>query len=98
MADTPLESVPDWSEEQVARLRAKGIVSAQGVVAIGATQGGLESLAEELEVSVDDANRLVESARKVLTPAERETMEEVVDTSEFGLGAIPPQPEPEDGQ
>jgi hypothetical protein len=96
MADTPLESVPDWSEEQVARMRDKGIVSAQGVVAVSATHGGLESLAEELEVSVDDADRLVESARKALTPAERNAMEEVVDTSEFGLGARPPQPEPKD--
>ncbi len=96
MADTPLENVPEWSEEQVARMRSKGIVSAPEVVTISATQGGLEALAEELEVSVDDANRLVESARQALTPAERETMEEVVDTSEFGLGAIPPQPEPKD--
>jgi hypothetical protein len=96
VADTPLESVPEWSEEQVARMKAVGIGTAQGVVAVSTTPRGVESLAEQLNTSKDEANRLVESARAVLTPAERAEMEEVVDPSEFGLGVLRPQPDPED--
>ena len=97
MADTPLESVPGWSEDQLARMREVGMTTASQVVALSATSRGLSSLAEQLNTSEDEAERLVQSARAALPPAERAEMEEVVDTSEFGLGALPPRGDPEDG-
>ena len=80
MADTPLESVPGWSEDQLARMREVGMTTASQVVALSATSRGLSSLAEQLNTSEDEAERLVQS-----------------DTSEFGLGALPPRGDPEDG-
>jgi len=53
-------------------------------------------LAEQLNTSEDEAESLVESTRAALPPAERAEMEEVVDTSEYGLGALPPQGDRED--
>lgn len=90
MADTPLESVPGWSEDQVARMKESWLTTAEQVVALGAQPRGITSLAEQLNTSEEEALRLVESARAVLTPAKRAEMEEVVDTSEYGLGALPP--------
>jgi Xaa-Pro aminopeptidase len=97
VADTLLESVPGWSADQVARMRAVGMTTAAQVVALSATSRGLSSLAEQLNTSEDEAESLMESARAALSPAERAEMEEVVDTSEYGLGALPPQGDREDG-
>ena len=97
MADTPLEGLPGWSADHVARMREVGMTTAAQVVALSATSRGLSSLAEQLNTSEDEAESLVESARAALSPAERAEMEEVVDTSEYGLGALPPQGDREDG-
>jgi hypothetical protein len=97
MADTPLEGLPGWSADQVARMREVGMTTAAQVVALSATSRGLSSLAEQLNTSEDEAESLVESARAALSPAERAEMEEVVDTSEYGLGALPPRSDREDG-
>jgi adenylosuccinate lyase len=91
MADTLLERVPGWSEEDVARLKSSWITTAEQVVALSATERGILSLAEQLEVSEEEANRLVECARAVLAPDTRAEMEEAVDTSEYGMGALQPR-------
>lgn len=96
MAETPLESVPEWSEELVARTKEAWITSAEQVVALNATTGGIRSLAEQLHVPEDKARRLVEAARAKLTPAARAEMEEAVDTSEYGLGVLRPREEDDD--
>jgi hypothetical protein len=79
-------------------MKEVGINTAPEVVAVSATPRGVESLAKQLGISEENANSLVESAREVLTPAERSAMEEQVDTSEFGLGALPPRSDRDDGQ
>jgi hypothetical protein len=91
MADTPLHAVPGWTPESVERLAKAWITSAEQVVALGSTPGGLGSLAEQLGVSEDEARRLVEAARDALHPTVRAEMEEPVDTSEYGLG-VPRRP------
>jgi len=98
MADTPLESIPEWSKDLVARAQEAWITTAEQVVALSATTGGLRSLAEQLRVSEEEARRLLEAARAQLTPATRAEMEEKVDTSEYGLGARRPQNEDEGRQ
>jgi hypothetical protein len=98
MADTPLESIPEWSEELVARAKESWITTAEQVVALSVTTSGLRSLAEQLQVSEEEARRLIEAARMQLTPAMREEMEEKVDTSEYGLGVRRPQNEDEGRQ
>ena len=93
MSDTPLQDVPGWASEHVERLGKSWITTAEQVVALSATDGGLRSLSEALEVDEDEARRLVEAARAKLTPARRAEMEEGVDTGEYGLGVLPPREE-----
>ena len=97
MADTPLHDVPGWTQEHVERLAQAWITSAEQVVAVSATPGGLRSLAEQLGVSADDAQPLVEAARDSLQPGVRAEMEEPVDTSEYGLG-VPRRPPDDRGR
>ena len=93
MADTPLREVPGWTEEHIERLSKSWITTAEQVVALSATTGGTHSLAEQLEVSEEEAQHLVEAARAKLPPAARAEMEQVVDTHERGLGVLPPRRE-----
>ena len=93
MADTPLETVPGWSADFVARAKRSWVTTAEQVVALGATTRGIRSLAEQLNVPEDRARELFESARMTLTPAKRIEMEKAVDTSEYGLGVLPPKEE-----
>jgi hypothetical protein len=97
MAETQLSEVPGWSAQNIALLADLGIDSAEQVVAISATSGGLHSLAEQLQLSEDEARRLVSLAREALAPETRAEMDQPVDTDERGLGALPPRKE-EDGQ
>ena len=86
MADTPLHDVPGWTEEHVGRLARAWITTAEQVVAVSSTPGGLRSIAEQLRVSEDEARRLVDAAREALEPRVRAELERPVDTSEYGLG------------
>ena len=92
MKDTQLEEVPNWSEEQIARMQESWITTAEQVVAISATPGGIQSLAEHLAISEDRMHRLVDAARAKLEPSVRAMLEQSHDTSEYGLGALPPNP------
>jgi hypothetical protein len=93
MADTPLQHWTGWTDRHIERLGRSWITTAEQVVAIAATPGGLQSLAEQLEVSEDEAQRLVAVARAQLPTATRAEMEEVADTSKYGLGVVRPQDE-----
>jgi hypothetical protein len=96
MADTPLESVPGWSADHVACMGRSWITTAEQVVALAATPRGLRSLAEQLGVPAEEAQRLIEAARAKLAPAVRAEMERVVDPSEYGRGALHPRTEDKD--
>jgi hypothetical protein len=96
MADTPLESVPGWSKEDVAHMKKSWITTAEQVVALGATTDGIRSVAEQLGVPEDEARRLIEAARMKLPPATRQEMERPADTSDYGLGVLPPRERKED--
>jgi hypothetical protein len=89
MEDTPLEGLPDWSEEQISKLKTAWITTAEQVVALSATTYGIRSLAEQLQTSEDEVRRLVEIAKAKLAPEVRAEMEKAADTSEYGLGANP---------
>ena len=91
MTNTPLEQVPSWSEDQVARMKESWITTAEQIVAVSATQDGVRSLAEHLAISEDKMRRLVDSARATLDPSERAVLEQRNDTRESGLGALSPQ-------
>ncbi len=93
MSDTPLKDVPGWTDEHIEQVAKAWITSAEQVVALSATTGGIRSLAEQLAVSEDEVQRLVEAARAQLSPATRAEMEQPADTSTYGLGVLRPRDE-----
>jgi len=97
MDETPLERVPGWSSDQVERMMSSFLTTAEQVVALAATPDGFRSFAQQLHVSDQEARRLLAAARAQLSPETLAEMEAAVDTSEYGLGALPPWEEnPED--
>ncbi len=90
ITETPLTDVGGWSSEHIGRLRDAGVTSAEQVVALAATPGGLTSLAEQLQADEERVRGLVDRARAVLAPPTRDELERPVDTREFGLGVLPP--------
>jgi hypothetical protein len=90
MAETELHKVPGWSADHVARLAKSWINSAEQVVAVSATNGGLQSLAQQLGVSEEETRRLVDLARAALSPEVRATMGQKFDSDDRGMGARPP--------
>lgn len=90
MAETELHKVPGWSADHVARLAKSWINSADQVVAISATSGGVQSLAQQLNVSEEEAARLVGLARAALTPEIRTEMGQRFDSDDRGMGAVRP--------
>jgi hypothetical protein len=91
VTDTPLKAVKGWTADQIARLNASWITTAEQVVALAATNDGLKSLSEQLHVSKAEAARLVDLARSSLSADVRAEMEQKVDTSNYGLGVIQPR-------
>jgi hypothetical protein len=94
--ETPLESVEGWPEDHVRKLGDSWINTAEQVVALGATPGGIKSLAESLGVEETEAVRLVGVARAHLRPETAAELERPVDTVEYGLGALGPSGADED--
>jgi hypothetical protein len=84
-----LDAVPGLTEREVDSLKRHWIVSADALVAAAATPGGLTSLADALDVSQSDAAHIVAAARAALPDDVAAALEAPVDTSEFGLGAVP---------
>jgi hypothetical protein len=91
MAETELHDVPGLTEDQVARLGKSWINSAEQLVAISATSGGIQSLAQQLHVSETEARRLIALARAVLTPEAQSEMGQRFDSDDRGMGARSPR-------
>ena len=91
MSDVPLHSVRGWSPDHVARLHDVGITAAEQVVAVAATDSGLQSLSEQLHVSNEEIRRLVDLARHSLSAETRAEMDQPADTSNYGLGVVTPR-------
>ena len=98
MAQTELHNVPGWSAEHVAQLAKSWINSAEQVVAVSVTSGGVASLAQQMNVSKEEAQRLVNLARAALTPEARAEMWQRFDSDQRGMGAIAPGKEDDDKQ
>jgi hypothetical protein len=88
--ETPLKEIKEWPEELVRRAEQSWLRTAEAIVAVSATPGGLGSLAEQLQVSEEETARLVNIARAHLDPAVVEQLEQPVDASTQGLGAVKP--------
>ena len=88
--NTPLDSIEGWTPEKVSRMKDVWITTAEQVVALAATERGLRSLSEQLQVDIEEARRLYLAARDQLSPAARRELDQPADTSDFGRGALPP--------
>lgn len=93
ISHTPLAGVTGWSSEQVQRLAEVWITTAEQVVALAATPGGVTSLAQQLGTAEHTVDDLLERARAAVPPERRAELDTPVDPSEFGTGALPPRPE-----
>jgi hypothetical protein len=91
MEETPLKDVPGWSVDQVARMGKAWITTAEQVVALSATPGGIRSLSEQIGVSEEKGTQLVNFARAKLRPETKARLDKEVDSSERGLGVLPPK-------
>jgi len=94
---TPLTSISGWHQTHIKKLAKNWITTAEQVVGIGATSEGLRTLADQPGVSTAEIRRLVNSARDALSPAVAAELREAVDTSQYGLGALPPEAQPDPG-
>jgi NADPH-dependent curcumin reductase CurA len=90
MTQTELHTVPGWTANHVAQLAKSWITSAEQVVAVSATSGGVESLAQQLNVSEVEARRLIGLARAALTPRAQAEMGQRFDSDDRGMGVMHP--------
>jgi hypothetical protein len=90
ISETPLDDVAGWTDEYSGRLREVWITSVEQFVALAATTGGITAIAQQLQISEDRARQLVVNARTVLAPGALHDLDRPVDTSEYGLGVLPP--------
>jgi hypothetical protein len=91
---TPLRNVPGWSDSEIRKLAESWITTAEQVVGAAATPEGLQALAEHLGVSKTRVQQLVALARNCLAPEDAARLAQPADTSQFGLGALGPPPDP----
>src|SRR5262245_12222609 len=91
---TPLPGIDGWTPAYVDALAQLWITTAEQVVGLAATPQGISSLAKQLGVSDTEAQRLVGLARAALPAAAAAQLSEEVDTSQHGLGALPPDSPP----
>jgi hypothetical protein len=83
-----LEDVEGWPAEYATNLKKNWITTAEQVVAIAATAGGLSALASQLATSEANLKGLVDLAKQTLPADVIARLEQPVDTSHFGLGGI----------
>ena len=87
---TLLAAVPGWTKAHIDKLATNWITTAEQVVGMGATPGSIQTLAQQLGVSETEMRRLIGLARAALPRAVAAELEKAVDTSQYGLGALPP--------
>ena len=90
----PLTTVLGWQKDYVDKLAESWITNAEQVVGIAVTPDGIESLAKQLNISAEEMHRLIDLARASLSPSVVRELEMEVDTSQYGLGALPPTSPP----
>ena len=92
--NSPLTAVPGWRKAYVDKLAESWITNAEQVVGMAATPDGIKALAKQLDVTLEEMHRLIASARASLPPSVARELEIEVDTSQYGLGALPPKTQP----
>ena len=90
ISETPLKSVEGWTDDLVEKMRASWVTTAEQLIGIAHTTSGLQSIAAQLQTDLGRTRTLVSAARAKLPEATRRELERPADTSDLGLGALPP--------
>lgn len=88
---TPIDSVSGVPEELKTALKSAGIATIHQLVASTAAVGGPVVMAGYLGADVTEFSRVLAEAEAALPAAERARLTSPVDTSDLGLGALPPK-------
>lgn len=89
--DVDLTSLGIWSQDALQRLEAIWVKSAQQIVAIGATTGGVPAIAQQTGLTEAEVRELVKRTRDALPVELARQLARPADTSQFGQGAVDPQ-------
>ncbi|AHE55070.1 hypothetical protein [Sphingomonas sanxanigenens] len=89
-ADVKLDELGLWPDEALAKLRGAWITTADQLIAMARTSGGVAALSEQTGVDAGEVSRLVG-----LTEAHRREqgglgMAGPADTADYGMGALRP--------
>ncbi|WP_298241141.1 hypothetical protein [uncultured Bradyrhizobium sp.] len=96
VSDMDLAGLDIWPPEALERLSGSWITTAEQVVAIAATQGGISALAVQTELPRDIVEQFVDRTRQVLPSSLRDRLSRPADTSQFGTGANRPPDDSKD--
>jgi len=89
--DTPLSAIPSIPATLATKLQASWITTAEQLLAVAATSGGTEALINQLKISREELNDLLNRARRALPSGVVKEVETRADTSQQNLGALPPK-------
>jgi hypothetical protein len=85
-----------WPSEALKRLSGSWITTAEQVVAIAATDGGMSALAKQTGLSPEVLEQFVDRTRQALPSSVRDNVSRPADTSQFGTGATRPSEKSKD--
>jgi len=94
--DMELAQMGIWPPEALKRLGGSWITTAEQVVAIAATDGGMSALARQTDLSPEVVEKFVDRTREALPSSVRDKLSRPADTSQFGTGANRPPDKPKD--
>jgi hypothetical protein len=89
--DTPLEVARELTGEQIASLKGAWVDTIEQFLGIAATREGRDSLATMLRVPEAEVRRLAAALRSHVSPEVAARLDEPPDTTDQGLGALPPR-------
>ncbi len=91
---TPLSTISGWAGTYAQALARSWITTAEQVLGVASTPGGIGSLARELGVSEETMGALIGEARAALPPSVAARLTRPAEVTRHGLGALPPEQNP----
>jgi hypothetical protein len=88
---TLLDEIPGFPEHISAQLKKSWITTAEQFIAAAAASGGARVMAGNLGVSEGELKSALETSEKLIAQQDLDRLKKPTDTSEFGLGALPPE-------
>lgn len=87
---TPLSNIIGWQKDLIEKLAECWITDAEQVIGISASPDSIQALAQQLDIPIEEMHHLINLTRASLSQSVARELEMVVDTRQFGLGALPP--------